>query len=328
MKLEKNGIVAIAFVVTFVILLLFSFLTPGSGFDLKGIFVAAYFAVWIAAATYVILTFIVPFVREKMQETRTKKAGTGSAAGIPPTPFRSPRSNLPVRDRIASYVAERRREDGLPTPVPLRPSKTGASQAGGLASAPRTAAATPVAAAMAPADGAGGDDLGDIPLPDDFGSVDDDSSAGMGSLPGLEDDLDDLGFGGSDEMGSDFGAEPGGFSDQIDEEIGDQPLSVPPDDLSDGGLPGFDGDLEPDMGESDLMQDDSMMDLSGDDILTIDDDTSSMPDSSGGLSDDGLPDLDGDLEPDILDSDLSGDDEFGDIEFMDLEPEEPKKAKK
>jgi uncharacterized membrane protein len=334
MKLGKNSIVAITFVVTFVILLLFSLLTSGFRVDIKGIFVAVYFAVWIAAVIFVLLTFIVPFVQEKMKESKgkVKTAGKGGAAATAPIPFKSPRSNLPVRERIASYVAERRKEDGLSAPEPLRPSRTGASKAAARPSSSGSVKAAVVSPPSAPASGdlapSGSDDLGGIPLPDDFGSLGE-SHGEMGGLPGLEGDFDDLGgFGSDDDLSSGFRSESPGLADELPEEPA-IPAALPSsDDLSDGGLPAFDGNIEPDFGESDLMPDDGMMDLSGDDILTIDDsDASSSSEPPGDNSMAGLPDFDGNLEPDILDSDLSGDDDLGDIEFMDLEPEEPKKKK-
>lgn len=325
MKLEKNGIVAATFVICFVVLLLFSLLTSGFRVDIKGIVVAIYFSLWVAAAAFVILTFIIPFIQEKREEQKTKKTQPGQGPGAVPTPFRSPRSGLPVRERIAAYVAERRREDGLPAPEPIRPSRAGT----GVAQSPAESVSASVAPAVTSAGDAEGGDLGNIPLPDDFGTMDG-TSGDMGSLPGLDDDdLGDLGgFSEDDDLSGGYGDAGPGSAPEIGEDLELPSPSSPADDLPDGGLPGFDGDLEPDLGESDLMTDDGMMDMSGDDILTIDEDTSSPSPSGGGLSEEGLPDLDGDLEPDILDTDLSGDEDFGDIEFMDLEPDEPKKEKK
>lgn len=336
MKLERNGIVAIVFAVTFVILLLFSLITSGFRLDLKGILVAVYFSIWVGAVAFVILTFVIPYIAERKKEPKKGKSAA-SAGSATPTPFKSPRSNLPVRERIVAYVAERRREDGLSAPEPLRPSKnvtSGFSGAAGSAAAPRVAASgIPPVASASPQQTrssamSGSDDMGDLPLPDDFGSVDD-GSGDMGGLPGLDDDYDDMGgFGGDDDMSPDFGGDHGGLLD--DSGPGEvASVSAASSGMSGGELPGFDGDLDPGFGESDLMSDDGMMDLSGDDVLTMDDDDSPSvsSSSSGGLSDDGL-DLGDTLDPDLLDSDLSSDDDFGDIEFMDLEPEEPKKGKK
>ena len=343
MKLERNGIVAIIFVITFVILLLFSLLTSGFRLDIKGIFVAIYFAVWVGAVAFVILTFVLPYLSDRKKEKKRAKAGSSHSGGGTPAPFRSPRSGLPVRERIVTYVAERRREDGLSAPEPLRPSRTVTSGSAGMPSAGashRVVAVSGSASQVSPVDRispeipeaprvSGNDDLGDLPLPDDFGSVDE-SDSDMGGLPGLDDDFDDLdGFGGGDEMPSDLNDDNSGLlGDFGDIHSAPEPVSAPSPVMSDGELPGFDGDIDSDFIESDLMSDDGIMDLSGDDILTMDDDEErpSSHSSSGGLSEAGLPDLDDSLEPDIIDSDLSGDEDFDDIEFMDLEPEEPDKS--
>ncbi len=348
MKLERNSIIAIVFGVTLAILLLFNLVTSGFKLDLKGALVSIYFAVWAGAVTFVLLTFILPFITSRKEAGKKAKSGTGS--GATPAPFKSPRSGLPVRERITAYVTERRREDGLPAPEPLRPARpasgtvTSAAAAGAVAAGMAASAAAASASVSLPeVSGQDTGDMGDLPLPDDFGSVESEGDAG--ELPGLDDDLggfDDFGgddeFGGGDEMPSDFGDDNSGLMG--DEGPAMDALSEPgessAESLSDGGLPGFDGDLESDIGESDIMGDDSMMDLSGDDLLVMDEEPSSAPagesgGSDGGLSEDGLPDLDDSLslEPDLMDSDLSGGDEdLGDIEFMDLEPEEPKKPSK
>jgi uncharacterized membrane protein len=340
MKLERNGIVVIIFIVTFVILLLFSFLTSGYRLDIKGFFVAIYFAIWIDAVAYVILTFVLPYLSERKKAKKKTKSGFSPAPGVTPAPFRSPRSNLPLRERIAAYVAERRREDGLSAPEPLLPSRPvpsataapadTASRRSVTASIPEISA--PAAVSFAFTGGgtvSAGDEMGDLPLPDDFGSIDD-SSRGMESLPGLDDDGGDLGgFGDEDEMLTDFGEEESVLSTQSGLDL---PETVSPSSFAmpGGELPDFDGTIEPDVAESDLIPDDGMMDLSGDDVLMIDDDIDVSPSSPepGGISEDGLPDLDDTLEPDIQDSDLSGDEDFDDIELMDLEPEEPEKSSK
>jgi len=338
-----------------VILLLFSLLTSGFGFDIKGIFVALYFAVWIAAVVFVVMTYIIPMIkdRQKKAKNQVKKGSTGV---VSPPPFKSPRSGLPLRDRVAAYVAERRKEDGLQTPQPLRPSRTVSSKSGGSSSGYQAGTSTPssisasssagiagaAVSSLAPepcvtGTGGIGEDLGDLPLPDDFGSVDD-AGTGMDSLPGLDGDIDDLsGFDGGGDITDDFVVDDG-----IDDTGGfpEEPVSgSSSQDFSGGELPGLDDDLDAGFDGSDFISDDGMMDLSSGDILTMDDEESMEPvlsPSSGdegtimsdGLSEDGLPDLDETLEPDILDSDLSGDEDFGDIEFDDLEPEEPKKAVK
>ena len=342
MKLERNGIVLITFVCTFVILLLFSLMTSGSLFDIKGIFIALYFSVWVGAFFFVLMTFVIPYIREH-KKTAKKKAKPASQPSITPPPFRSPRSGLPLRERITAYVAERRKEDGLQPPEPLRPSQKVPSGTVSSSSARRTGsviAPPPVSGSRGTSvqTGSGGDDLGDLPLPDDLGSVDD-AGDNLGSLPGLDGDMDDLGdFG--DEISSGPDDDTGGIpADNRGGAVSSGTLS--PSSAQQGSeavLPDFDGDLTADFGESDLMSDDGIggsgIDaLSSDDLLVMDEgdsfsssSASSSPSPlSDGLSDDGLPDLDGDLEPDMMDTDLSGDEDFGDIEFMDLEPEEPKK---
>ncbi len=333
MKLERNSIIAIAFGVTLAILLLFNILTSGFRLELKGILVSIYFAIWVGAVIFVILTFIVPFIQTRKEEKNKAKASTSTGSGISSTPFKSPRSSLPIKERIVAYVTERRREDGLPVPEPLRPSRPAASTTG--ASASRTVAAEqPSVVASVPSGGSSsGEDLGELPLPDDFGSVD--ASGEAGSLPGFDDEFGGLDeFGGGDEISSDFGDDNSGL---LGDEAGasvpaEEDLELPVESGDAGGLPGFDGDLDSEIGESEIMGDEGMMDLSGDDLLTMDEESSAGSDQSdleisdGGLSEAGLPDLDGALEPDMMDTDLSGGDEdFGDIEFMDLEPEEPKK---
>ncbi|WP_319578371.1 hypothetical protein [uncultured Methanospirillum sp.] len=344
MKLERNSIIAIVFGITLAILLLFNLVTSGFKLDLKGVLVSIYFAVWAGAVTFVLFTFILPFIKTRKEEG--KKAKGGTKPGATPVPFKSPRSGLPVRERITAYVTERRREDGLPAPEPLRPARPASGTVVTAAAAGAAAAGMAVSAAASAPEVSGSDsgEMGDLPLPDDFGSVESEGDAG--ELPGLDDDLggfDDFEggdeFGGGDEMPPDFGDDNSGL-------LGDdggaamaapsEPAEAPAESLSDGGLPGFDGDLDSDIGESDIMGDDSMMDLSGDDLLVMDEEPSSAPaeesgGSDGGLSEAGLPDLDESLslEPDMMDNDLSGGDEdFGDIEFMDLEPEEPKKPSK
>jgi hypothetical protein len=333
-------------------------MTSGFAFEIKGIFVALYFAVWIAAVVFVLMTYIIPYFQDWNKRAK-KKASAKAASPITPPPFRSPRSGLPLRDRIAVYVAERRKEDGLAVPEPLRPSRT--VSAGPVASSsagsviPKSSVSPAISATQSvkkediertpSAMGSGGDALGDLPLPDDFGSVDD-SDGDMGSLPGLDGDIDDFGeLGGSDYLSSDIEDE-GGLVDDSGEmdgmaafvestQPGFSPASTSSASASSGELPGFDGDLEVGLDDSDLMPDSMSMDLSDDDLLVMDDDasmdsSSSMSHSapSDGLSEAGLPDLGESLEPDIMDSDLSVDEDFGDIEFMDLEPEEPPKPKK
>jgi hypothetical protein len=335
MKLERNGIIAIVFGITFAILLLFNFLTSGFRFELKGILVSIYFAVWIGAVTFVLFTFVIPFIKVRKEEK--KKAKTTTFSGVTAAPFKSPRSGLPIRERITTYVTERRREDGLPAPEPLKPARpvSGAVASAAIATGVATAgSAHSVSPKVQEPSVSGNEDLGELPLPDDFGSVE--SSGETGELPGLDDDFgsfDELE--GGDEITSDFGDDN---SNLLGDDGGSQPIepamNTPAASASDdleGGLPGFEGDLESDIGESEIMGDDSMMDLGGDDLLVMDEETSVSPTENlpdGDISEAGLPDLDEALEPDMMESDLSGaDEDFGDIEFMDLEPEEPEPKK-
>ena len=219
-------------------------------------------------------------------------------------PVQSPRSNLPLRDRIREYVAERRKEDGLPVPEPLRPSRSttssGASSSSGSSGGYVPVAAGTAGAAAAVAGTAISEGEGDLPLPDDFdegGSADlfgdefSEDEEGEASLPGIEDD--------------DFGS--------FDEpNVDEQPVT------ESGDLPDFEGDLEPDMSDSgfgDSMEDDLSGDLSGGEEVTEVED-------SGGLSEEGLSDFDMPLDESMMDDDLSGDGDLTDIEFEDLEPDE------
>ncbi|PWR73011.1 hypothetical protein [Methanospirillum lacunae] len=339
MKLERNSIIAIVFGVTLAILLLFNVVTSGFKVEFKGILVSVYFAIWVAAVAFVLFTFVIPYINTRKEEKKKGKAGT---SGATPPPYKSPRSGLPVRERITAYVTERRKEDGLPAPEPLRPARPAASEVPVSPAAAKAAAAGMVAASAAAAvssvqpESADTGDLGDLPLPDDFGS--EGSGDEAGELPGLDDDFGDMDeFGGGEEMLSDFGDDTSGLLTDDGGAVSSDIPESPVESGSTGELPGFDGDLDSEIGESDIMGDDSMMDLSGDDLLVMDEEQASAPaedlsvESDGGLSEAGLPDLDDtlSLEPDMMESDLSGGDEdFGDIEFVDLEPEEPKKPAK
>ncbi|HWQ64681.1 MAG TPA: hypothetical protein VN429_09730 [Methanospirillum sp.] len=337
MKLERNSIIAIVFGVTLAILLLFNIVTSGFKVELKGILVSVYFAIWVAAVAFVLFTFVIPYINTRKEEKKKGKPGTHGAT---PPPYKSPRSGLPVRERITAYVTERRREDGLPAPEPLRPARPVASEAPVSAAAAKAAAAkmvvSPAASPVQPVTSANSSDLGDLPLPDDFGSGESVDEAG--DLPGLDDDFGEMDeFGGGEEMSPDFGDDNSGLLADDGMTVSSDIPESPVESGSAGDLPGFDGDLDSEIGESDIMGDDSMMDLSGDDLLVMDEDPSSAPaedlsvELDGGISDAGLPDLDDtlSLEPDMMESDLSsGDEDFGDIEFVDLEPEEPKKPAK
>ena len=243
MKLERNGIIAIAFGVTFAILLLFNIFTSGFKLEIKGILVSIYFAVWVGAVTFVILTFIIPFLTVWKVERKKGKSGSGTSGGPISTPFKSPRSGLPVRERILAYVTERRREDGLPAPEPLHPSRTSGSSSGSpsVTAVPGPSMGT-VSRAVTSSDNelSGNSDFGDLPLPDDFESSDDISDSG--DLPGLDDDFGSIdGISGGDDIPSDFGDDNSGFLGQDGEDVsldGDASNSAS-EPFSDDGLPGL-----------------------------------------------------------------------------------------
>jgi hypothetical protein len=332
MKLERNGIVLISVVCTLLILMLFNLLTSGSVSDIKGIFIALYFSIWVGAAVFVISTYFIPFIRD-YQKNAKKKAPTQTKTQATPTPFRSPRSSLPLRERIAAYVAERRKEDGLQAPQPLRPSQTVPSGSVPSGSTGRVSRVTaPLSGSQKQSEAVQisqtSDDLGDLPLPDDFGSVGDSGDA-LGTLPGLDEEMDNFG-----DFGDEVPTESGGI------EAGFNPSADPTHEPQGQVLPDIEDDLSADFGEADLINDsgveeESGSDFSSDDLLIMDDDESfsqspaARPGShEGGLSEDGLSDLDTPLEPDMIDTDLSGDEDFSDIELMDFDSEELKKSKK
>lgn len=301
MKVEKKLLMVITFLGALVVLLLVFYFTTGFQSGIKDIIGAVYFSLWVTAMMGLWLYIIQPYMKGRPKK-RDQKGSVSEP--IKSMPVQSPRSNLPLRDRIREYVAERRKEDGLPVPEPLRPSRSttssGASSSSGSSGGyvPVTAATAGAAAAVAGAAISEGE--GDLPLPDDFdegGSADlfgdefTEDEEGEASLPGIEDD--------------DFGS--------FDEpNVDEQPVT------ESGDLPDFEGDLEPDMSDSgfgDSMEDDLSGDLSGGEEVTEVED-------SGGLSEEGLSDFDMPLDESMMDDDLSGDGDLTDIEFEDLEPDE------
>ena len=258
-----------------------------------------YFAVWVTAVVGMWLFGIQPYLKDRKKAKSEQKTPVSvqKTVSVP-----SPRSNLPLRDRIREYVAERRKEEGLPVPEPLRPSRSAGPSAARPGSAKTVSsgfAAGVTGAAPAVVSAASSSDEGDLPLPDDFdehgpgelfGDEFPDEAADDSSLPGIgEDD-----FGSYDDTG-----------------IDERPMT------ESGDLPDFDGDLEPDMSDSDLS---GGMDYAEDGGAVPE----MLPDDDGGsgLSDDGLPDLDMPLDDDMMDDSMSGDDDFADIEFEDIEPDE------
>ncbi len=298
MKIEKKLLMIITFIGALIVLLLGFYLTTGFQSGIKDMIGAVYFSLWITAVMGLWLYIIHPYLKG-----RPKKKGQTDHASEPvkAMPVQSPRANLPLRDRIREYVAERRKEEGLPVPEPLRPSRSTTSAGAGSSSRPPSSGYVPAAVAAGPAAaaasvaGAGGD--GDLPLPDDFdenGSPDlfgdefTQDEEEETSLPGIGDDE----FGSYDDTGVD-----------------EQPVT------ESGDLPDFEGDLEPDMSDTGL----------GDSLDDDFSDTGEEPgetDQSGGLSDEGLSDFDMPLDESMMDDDLSGDGDLTDIEFEDLEPDE------
>ncbi|NLV27364.1 MAG: hypothetical protein GXY48_09395 [Methanomicrobiales archaeon] len=346
MKIDKKYLLIITFTIALAILLLVFFLMTGFSSGIKDIISAVYFAIWIAAAMGMWLYGIQPYLqgRKKAKGDKKTQQVVHKTASVP-----SPKSDLPLRDRIREYVTERRKEEGLPVPEPLVPSKTGGTpskakvQAAGIAGA-----AMGVAAAAT----AGSDTGGDLPLPDDFdatgeGDIFGEETGGEPGLPGLGDeDLGSFDEGGEpglpghgdEDLGSfDEGGEPGlpGLGDEDlgsldeggepglpghgDEDLGSFEESgdeMSPDAGSDA-LPDFDGDLEPEMAESDLTG--SIDDFSDEESTPSD---TIVEDNGGGLSEDGLSDIELPLSEDMMDDDMSEDNEFLDIEFDDIEPDE------
>lgn len=291
----------ITFLGALVVLLLVFYFTTGFQSGIKDIIGAVYFSLWVTAMMGLWLYIIQPYMKGRPKK-RDQKGSVSEP--IKSMPVQSPRSNLPLRDRIREYVAERRKEDGLPVPEPLRPSRSttssGASSSSGSSGGYVPVAAATAGAAAAVAGAAISEGEGDLPLPDDFdegGSADlfgdefSEDEEGEASLPGIEDD--------------DFGS--------FDEpNVDEQPVT------ESGDLPDFEGDLEPDMSDSgfgDSMEDDLSGDLSGGEEVTEVED-------SGGLSEEGLSDFDMPLDESMMDDDLSGDGDLTDIEFEDLEPDE------
>ncbi|PWR70077.1 hypothetical protein ACKUB1_13340 [Methanospirillum stamsii] len=343
MKIDKKLLLIITFVGALVVLLLVFFLTTGFSPGIKDYISAVYFAIWITAAMGMWLYGIQPYLEDRKKAKESKKAPS-VAQKVAPMP--SPKSGLPLRDRIREYVTERRKEEGLPVPEPLLPSKAGGGAApvktakGTGSSSGAAMGAAAVSGAVAGGAAAASVGEGDLPLPDDFdeaggGDVfgDEFPEEEGGSLPGLGDEelgsfdeeggepslpgLGDEDFGSFDEGEGGESSLPGlgdedlGSFDETEVEEGPS--------ADTGGLPDFEGDLESDISESDISDsmDDFSEEESGSDTDLLADDT-----GEGGLSEDGLPDLDMPLDDDIMDEDMSSDDEFSDIEFEDIEPDE------
>lgn len=217
----------ITFIGALIVLLLAFYFITGYQSGFKDVIGAIYFALWITGLMGFWLYIIQPYLKERPK----KKTVTGTASPVQrPGPVPSPHSNLPLRDRIREYVAERRKEEDLPAPKPLRPSKITTSPKKTSAGSDPSGGVVPMAAATATVtDGSvvSVQDEGVLPLLDDFdearsedlfGDEFTDEEEGT-SLPGIEDED----FGLYDETGTD-----------------EHPV------IESGDLPDFDGDLEPD----------------------------------------------------------------------------------
>lgn len=297
MKIEKKLLMVGTFIGALVVLLLIFYFITRFESGIKDIIGAVYFTLWITAVIGVWLYILQPYLKDRSK----KKAVKGSASPVQRTgPVPSPRSNLPLRDRIREYVAERRKEEGLPVPEPLLPSRT-TSSSGKVAASSESAGryTPPVRAATKGADASiPASDAGDLPLPDDFDESDggdlfgDDFSDGGddSSLPGIEDDD----FGSYDEPGVD-----------------EKPVTET------GDLPEFDGDLDDDMSVSDFT------DSISDDFAAPDEPApDAQQEDDSGLSEEGLSDFDMPIDEGMMDEDLSDDSDLSEIEFEDLEPDE------
>lgn len=324
MNIDKKLLLVIIFAGALIVLLLVFFFITGFSSGIKDIISAVYFAIWVAAAAGMWLFGIQPYLEDRKKAKGEKKTPSAVAKT---TPVPSPKSGLPLRDRVREYVTERRKEEGLPVPEPLLPSRSTGTTASaqpqksqGMSGRATAAAVGGAGVAAASAASAG---EGDLPLPDDFGE------SGTGdlfgdeypeeggeepSLPGIEDD--DLG---SFDEGGEEDSLPGLGDDEFDLDDGAADTGSTSGGGDTGGLPDFDGELEPDMSDSDL---------SGSiDDFSEEESPSSAPDlldegGGGGLSDEGL-DLDLPLDDTMMDDDMGGgDSDFDDIEFDDLEAED------
>ena len=294
MKVEKKLLMIITFIGALVALLLAFYLFTGFHTGIKDLISAIYFALWITALTALWLYFLQPYLEGRPKKKDKKEAASVTAQSIP---VQSPRSNLPLRDRIREYVAERRKEEGLPFPEPLRLSRREVSAGAETTSVSSpSSVSVPVSAqsVVVAVDEAGENETmiapvageSDLPLPDDF------DENGV-SLPGIDED--------------EF--------DSYDETcIDEQPVT------ESGDLLDFERELEPDMSDSGLN------DLPDDDFEKTDEivepDEISVDEHDRGLSDEGLSDFDMPLDESMMDDDISGDDDLVDIEFEDLEPDE------
>jgi len=128
MKLTRNAMVLFTFVAVFVIILVIA-AVQGTLFEpslVKSILVAVFFAGWFALLAFCLFSLVIPRVRAATMNSRNQNKQRRAMYPLPTDemPMRSPRSNLPVRERISTYVEERRREEGISAPALLRPTRS------------------------------------------------------------------------------------------------------------------------------------------------------------------------------------------------------------
>ncbi len=299
MNVEKKQQMGIVFVGALFALLSVFYLITGFKSGIKDVVGAVYFALWVTAVMGVWIYLIQPYLKERPKK-QLKSTTIEPEKAIP---IQSPRANLPLRDRIREYVAERRKEENLPIPEPLRPSRSSLAHAASTSSTPSSGG---YGATSAPLIESAEEEItsttasgeGDLPLPDDFeeeGSPDlfgeEYSEEGTEtSLPGLDDE--------------DFGS----YEDtSMEEEAAAESEDVPD----------FEGSLEENMDDAGLLE--PLDDTSTSSEV---DEGSQEELDGGGLSDEGLADFDMPLDESMMDDDLSGDGDLSDIEFDDLEPDD------
>ncbi|MDR2855331.1 MAG: hypothetical protein LBV40_04150 [Methanomicrobiales archaeon] len=228
MKIPRNILVLSSFVVTFVTILIAT-AVAGTFFQptpMKALLIAAYFAGWVALFVFCICAFLPP--KEEItgevaamllgthKERETQKKSESFPSPAEEIKNRSPHSELPVRERIAAYVMERRREEGIPAPVPLFQSSVeekrgtfpGSFSPPGVASVAAASYVTSFMNDTKAFSGFGGDPEVD-PIPDIVGEIrSNDDAYDFLDLNGdfsvksdlLGNNLDDIGdFGGSDD---------------------------------------------------------------------------------------------------------------------------------
>ena len=121
MKISRTIVVLSCFAITFIILLITGTFFASS--KMKILLIATYFAGWVALLVFCVCTFLFPQAQAAGEVLALFSGHEKNPKSFPPaeeTQVRSSHSDLPMQERIAAYVAERRREEGLPAPVPLR----------------------------------------------------------------------------------------------------------------------------------------------------------------------------------------------------------------